>query len=57
MLAGKALGSLFRTTLFFLTPVDTRWQGLLGSTGVTENAKTPVFPGFFTSFCFDSPVL
>jgi hypothetical protein len=40
-----------------LTPVDTREQGFSGSTGVTENEKTPVFPGFFASGCFDSPVL
>jgi hypothetical protein len=37
-----------------LTPVDTRGQGFLGSTGVRKNAKTPVFPGFFGSFCFQS---
>src|SRR5262249_16759492 len=30
-----------------LTPVDTRWQGFSGATGVTENAKTPGFPGVF----------
>jgi hypothetical protein len=29
-----------------LTPVDTRGEGFLGVTGVTENAKTPGNPGF-----------
>jgi hypothetical protein len=30
-----------------LTPVDTRWEGSTGATGVTENAKTPGNPGHF----------
>jgi hypothetical protein len=29
-----------------LTPVDTRWEGSPGPTGVTENAKTPGNPGY-----------
>jgi hypothetical protein len=40
-----------------LTPVDTRGQGFLGATGVRKNAKTPVFPVFFTLFCFMKPLL
>jgi hypothetical protein len=30
-----------------LTPVDTRWEGFPGATGVSENAKTPGNPGHF----------
>lgn len=33
-----------------LTPVNTRWQGQRGVTGVTENAKTPFFSGFSRLF-------
>jgi len=29
-----------------LTPVDTRGEGFVGVTGVTENAKTPGNPGY-----------
>jgi hypothetical protein len=35
-----------------LTPADTRAEGFLGATGVTENAKTPGNPGHFHVWLF-----
>jgi hypothetical protein len=35
-----------------LTPVDTREEGRRVAPGVTENAKTPMFLGFFHVFLF-----
>jgi hypothetical protein len=40
-----------------LTPADARGQGFLGATGVSDNAKTTVFPWFFASAPLKSHML
>jgi hypothetical protein len=43
--------------LHLSTPDYTRRQGFPGSTGVVENEKTLVFPGFLSASCFMKPLL